>query len=494
MGRQIAGRRACTVAPATSTKAGDAQARAHGTLDVLPWFCALAFARAWLTLTYSSPNVALPQLATAHYGLFDAAYCLVSVAAVFAARRIVPLCARRWARVGSLACMLAASACCVGVMALGAQGEAPGGATGILTCAGAVLAGAGFSLFLLLWSEVLSALSMRRIVMQLAAAQVLAVVILFFCQGLDALRLGVAVVALPFVAIHSISRAYESVPAAERPRPTPVRFAFPWKIVLLLGVYSLAYGIRQQTLTAAGNVSTTAATVAVMAFLFIGARFFSDRFSLSLLYRSPIPLMVCGFLLIPAEGVLGPAASNLLVSASYVLASTFFSLLLYDIAKRMGIAVVALFGIKNAMQAFVIAGNALASGLAAGSLPTDVQTTLLGVVVVGAVTVATFLLFSERELTTKWGVTLLDAGSLGETSRAEEAAQARCDEVSRQARLSPREDEIIRLLARGKTTHEVAAELGIADGTAKAHVSHIYEKVGVAGRSELDDVLAVRPQ
>ena len=41
------------------------------------------------------------------------------------------------------------------------------------------------------------------------------------------------------------------------------------------------------------------------------------------------------------------------------------------------------------------------------------------------------------------------------------------------------------------TAHEIACELGIAEGTAKAHVSHIYEKAGVSGRCELDELLGV---
>ena len=460
------------------------------TLDILPWFLALAFGRAWLTLTYASPHVALPGLVPLHYTLFDLVYCAVSVIAVIAAHTIAPLCERRWARGAALACMLAASACCICVMGMAPE-QAASQTAGALTSAGAVLAGAGFALLLLLWAEVLSTLSMRRIVMQLASAQILALVILFFCQGLDPLRLGVAIVALPLIAIHSIGRAWHSTPATARPQRTDVRFTFPWKIVLLLGVYSFAYGIRQETLTASGNISTNIATVIVMAFLFVGARFFADKFSLSLLYRSPIPLMICGFLLIPAEGFVGPAVSNLFVSTSYVLANTFFTLLLYDIVKRMGIVVIALFGIKNAMQVFVIAGDTLASALQASSLSSETQTIVLSLAVVGAITVATFLLFSERELTTKWGVSLLDAGSLGEQSRREELVSARCDEVSRASRLSPREDEVLRLLAKEKTTHEIACELGIAEGTAKAHVSHIYEKTGTNGRCELNELLGV---
>lgn len=50
--------------------------------------------------------------------------------------------------------------------------------------------------------------------------------------------------------------------------------------------------------------------------------------------------------------------------------------------------------------------------------------------------------------------------------------------------LSPRESEVLRLLVKGLTNPEIAAALGISLGTAKAHVGHILEKLGVAARSE----------
>ena len=50
--------------------------------------------------------------------------------------------------------------------------------------------------------------------------------------------------------------------------------------------------------------------------------------------------------------------------------------------------------------------------------------------------------------------------------------------------LSPSEREILRLLARGRTTKEIAAELVIAVSTADRHITHIYNKLGVRNRAE----------
>jgi two-component system NarL family response regulator len=50
--------------------------------------------------------------------------------------------------------------------------------------------------------------------------------------------------------------------------------------------------------------------------------------------------------------------------------------------------------------------------------------------------------------------------------------------------LSPREKEVLTLVARGRKNQEIAATLGISEGTVKNHVSSIIEKLGVGQRTE----------
>jgi DNA-binding NarL/FixJ family response regulator len=52
-------------------------------------------------------------------------------------------------------------------------------------------------------------------------------------------------------------------------------------------------------------------------------------------------------------------------------------------------------------------------------------------------------------------------------------------------RLSRREHEIMRHTARGLNNQEVAAQLGISEATVKAHLTHIFGKLGVRDRAQL---------
>jgi DNA-binding NarL/FixJ family response regulator len=50
--------------------------------------------------------------------------------------------------------------------------------------------------------------------------------------------------------------------------------------------------------------------------------------------------------------------------------------------------------------------------------------------------------------------------------------------------LSPRELEILRLIARGLDNPAIATHLGVSEGTVKNHVTHLYDKLSVRSRAE----------
>lgn len=50
--------------------------------------------------------------------------------------------------------------------------------------------------------------------------------------------------------------------------------------------------------------------------------------------------------------------------------------------------------------------------------------------------------------------------------------------------LSPREREVLELLAKGYQSKEIATQLGIAYWTVESHVAHIYQKLHVRSRAE----------
>jgi DNA-binding NarL/FixJ family response regulator len=57
------------------------------------------------------------------------------------------------------------------------------------------------------------------------------------------------------------------------------------------------------------------------------------------------------------------------------------------------------------------------------------------------------------------------------------------EHIERPAGLTDREAEVLRLLARGLQTKQIAATLGISPKTADRHIQNVYGKIGVSSRA-----------
>ncbi|MBS5478314.1 MAG: helix-turn-helix transcriptional regulator, partial [Coriobacteriia bacterium] len=74
---------------------------------------------------------------------------------------------------------------------------------------------------------------------------------------------------------------------------------------------------------------------------------------------------------------------------------------------------------------------------------------------------------------------------LAQTRR--EQVESVYDKLAGEYALSAREREVMGMLAEGYTRAYIREALGVSDGTAKAHIAHIYQKLDVHRK---DDLLA----
>ena len=61
----------------------------------------------------------------------------------------------------------------------------------------------------------------------------------------------------------------------------------------------------------------------------------------------------------------------------------------------------------------------------------------------------------------------------------------RCQELEQLGGLTPREAEVFELLVRGRNARFIMDTLHVTRNTAKAHIGHIYTKLGVHSHQEL---------
>ena len=76
----------------------------------------------------------------------------------------------------------------------------------------------------------------------------------------------------------------------------------------------------------------------------------------------------------------------------------------------------------------------------------------------------------------------LDAGAV-DAVLAGAGARARAGRPRQPGDLTEREAEVLCLIARGASNHEVARRLSIAPKTVGSHVEHIYAKLGIRSRA-----------
>ncbi len=279
---------------------------------ILPYLFALGCARAWVTLAVAAPALALPAAFDLH-DVFDYAFCLISIAVALAGRRLLPLNATGRMLAASAALMVAASLCLIAA----GIGLVAGPVAVVLVAAGAAAGGAGFGLFLLLWAEVLSCISLIRIFLYTTASQLVAVVCVFFRRPgrfARGLRFGdpAGGAALPASGLLGAARRRSPPRRSFRSSPTRGRSSCFWPCTPSPTGCALS-------MAAGAGMHSSVSTAIVMAVLFASAYFFSNRFNIGTLYRSPLVLIVCGFLLVPVEGVFGTAASSYLISMSFSL-------------------------------------------------------------------------------------------------------------------------------------------------------------------------------
>ena len=108
---------------------------------------------------------------------------------------------------------------------------------------------------------------------------------------------------------------------------------------------------------------------------------------------------------------------------------------------------------------------------------------IASVVVVLVMTLAVFLC-SQNNMKSGWG-----SIAPGNDDFILDSFERNCMVVAKSAGLTPRESDVLQLLARGRNRQYIAENLVISEGTAKTHIKHVYRKVGVHSQQELIDVV-----
>lgn len=269
-----------------------------------------------------------------------------------------------------------------------------------------------------------------------------------------------------------------------RQRPRPIR------AVVAFVVQRLAYGIALGFFPALVGASVALEMDgALLAFTLAGI-----VVAAVMAVRSDVPLytILPALVFVAAMALCLPFAHSGLSSLMVVLIvdvwlawQTLSSVQLSDLKERFGLSELDISLVdKVAIAVSLLVGltlcHAVGSDVWRDVLSPDfVQTSLLVVFCVLMPTAA----FSLAQLV---GVHQESAFSDRVTREGEERRERLYAGIAREFNLSPREREVFEMLAQGYSSAFIADEIGTTRGTAKAHVAHIYQKMGIHCK---DDVL-----
>lgn len=453
-------------------------------LDMPQAFLGFALWRAWVSLTYANPAAPMPVNATAGQFSYDVILACCAVVIALLSSRLAPLAGRRWVY-GTIALLLSFSVA-ANMIALAAPEV-----TSALAVPATLAGGIGSALLILLWCEIYSCLSPARVALYYALAMVGGVVLTFILQGFRDEYLYGALLLLPALSAALAHRSYRLyIPEEDRPTSTSRRL-IPWKFFLILALFELVASYSSAPMSSAystliGSHSTITTLVGGLA-LFAWVWWFSNRLPLSTLYRTPVILICCGLLIVPLFGIGGNLAGSFCTAVGVMLFNAIVFLFLCDISKRFGVSALLLFGIEESLILVDWIGREGALLFNGAGLFGDAGPAIGAVAAIAAIIAMAALVLNEREIGERWGIAFMGKHPPEENERTRLAR--RCATVADEHHLTPREQEVMELLAQGKSLSGVAHELIIAEGTAKAHTRHIYEKLGINTRQELLDLL-----
>lgn len=205
------------------------------------------------------------------------------------------------------------------------------------------------------------------------------------------------------------------------------------------------------------------------------------------LFRLVLPVVTLGFVLfLLSPGLWGEGA----LTASSV-GRKFFDIFVWIIvaqaASLPAIGALRSFGFLTAAKNFGYGAGLFAAHAALAAVDANIvqAAAIVAVLILGLVVVLSWL-FPERMLSR-----LFDAQPAPVVS--ESHFEARVSSVAERGHLTPRESEVMALLARGRNIPAVAEKLCISKGTAHTHAAHVYQKLGIHRQQELIELVDQEP-
>ncbi len=400
-------------------------------------------------------------------------------------------------------------AAALGTLLAGAGGRMDPYSLPLLVC-GAALTGFGTASIVIGWGELYGSLGARRASVTTAASALAAVVIYFLVTSIppisDQVRTLQCILTalLPALSGLLVWLSIKNTPIIVHPAlPTGMTrgFPIPWRLAVGVGAYGSVFGLMRgitdipssaETFVTVGRFAVLG-SAAIAVLIGLGSLVSRRDLDIGFTYRPVLPLMIAGLLLLPLYGLEDGTFARVVLGTSFTYLDIFVWIVLSDLTFRIQKPATHIFGWGRAlMSTSVFVGWFVGFGIADRIAIDSRLISGFSLASVLLLVISAVMVLNEKDVFGLWGspegsVSVADSEKpLGQWKR-------RCISVSQSHGLSPREEEVLLLLAKGRSIPFIRDELGIAGGTVQAHVTHIYRKLDVHNRQQLIDVIESCP-
>lgn len=404
--------------------------------------------------------------------------------------------------------MLASIACLSGLTTLvcGNTFALPG-----LALLGDIVSGIGCGLLYALWGVKLSRLPDSGIILYVALGFALSAVVMLVVNLVGGIVVTVLFVCLVFslfmlndawtpdrnagpVASPELPRAVEYGDGATGVGNLPFRAFVKLSIMMLIVVFTYTVSVATFIETTLLNRDLEGVIVAILAILII---LVTRHIRLMTIFRFVLPVVVAAYLFMQVLPFSAENACILIAGSGIKISELFAWIALLSIAHERGGRRWFVAGVATTAT---FAGRALA-GLFVMWMPGFgwYSPVLAMYLLVILMIVAVILMLPEvqhtnptekkapQELAEATPPVAAEAGQAGggmQTAPFPSAAEI-CSSLAAEFALTPRESEVLQLLAAGRSQGFIASRLGITEGTAHVHATHVYQKLDVHNQQAL---------
>ncbi len=286
----------------------------------------------------------------------------------------------------------------------------------------------------------------------------------------------------------------------------------PWRAVAIVAACNFAAGVNRihtgvsDDMVAMGLAGMLIAVVSWA---------FARKHSMYQVYRVFVPMMMAGLF----TGVLlgqGNRLAQVGINVAYAFSGAVLMLYVCDAARRFGGSAIGMYAMcQLAVRPTFYMGSVAGSVAATHTSPWGMDySAFLYAAMLTLMAVTLLFWLSDGRHTVQEKVPCdnatpgsaacedtanLSAGGKNETDSfqgvhelMEKIVARRCAALISEYRLSKREGEVLELLAWGASSKRIEEQLCVSGSTAKTHIRHIYAKMGIHSRDELDKLVNLR--